>query len=124
MSESGAESWGNRLRKRAIELGLNDTQVATRIGMTQRRYSSYVNMTRQPKFDDLLRICEGLSVTPDYVLGVKPMEAGDAAERRILLALRTMPPNVRAMAVAAVEAMVEAVDQPKRSGKGNATAES
>jgi hypothetical protein len=73
--------------------------------MTQRRYSSYVNQTREPSFTDLLRICRGLSVTPNYVLGVSNPEGTDDASRRILAALERMPVEHRALAVGAVEGM-------------------
>lgn len=106
------ESWGERLRARGRELGMSDSEVARRVGMTQRRYSSYVNMTREPNFSDLLRICEGLAVTPDYVLGVTGIEPGDDAGRRVAAALAQMPAMHRTLAVAAVEGMAGAVLAP------------
>lgn len=107
-----ALGWGERLRARGRELGLSDSEVARRIGLTQRRYSSYVNMTREPNFGDLLRICAGLGVTPDWVLGVHPMEPGDDADRRALAALARMPAAYRSLAVAALEGMA-ACPEPK-----------
>jgi len=93
------------LRARGRELGMNDTQVAHRLGMTQRRYSSYVNETREPNFFDLLRICAVLATTPDYVLGVRPMDPSEDQEWRVVSALRAMPEQARLLALAALEAM-------------------
>lgn len=115
MTESAgrAEEWGDRLRARARELGLSDSEVARRLGMTQRRYSSYVNMSREPKYVDLLRVCAALGITPDHVLGVVPMEPRDDAERRAVEAIRAMPPRIREVAVAALEAMAGAARKPR-----------
>ncbi len=103
MADTG--TWGERLRARARELGLSDSEVARRIGLTQRRYSSYVNMTREPNFQDLLRICAGLRTTPDWVLGAGVPEPADEVGRRALAALEAMPVSGRPYAVAALEGM-------------------
>ena len=100
-----ASEWGLRLRARANELGMTDSDVARRIGMTQRRYSSYVNQAREPNFADLLRICRALSVTPDYVLGVGGLDAWDDTSRRALAALRRIPSAHWRLALAALEGM-------------------
>lgn len=107
MSESGDERWGDRLRKRARELGMTDTQVAERLGMTQRRYSSYVNMTREPRFDDLVRICAALATSADYVLGLRGPEPSDDLRRRVLGALDRMPARRRELAAVTVEALAQ-----------------
>ena len=101
-------AWGDRLRERARALGLSDSEVARRVGMTQRRYSSYVNMSREPNFDDLLRICAGLGVTPDWVLGVGRPEESEDGLRRAGLALGRMSAGQRLLALGALEGMAEA----------------
>ena len=63
------DRWGERLRARAKELGLTDADVARRLGITQGRYSTYVNMTREPDFATFSRMCKALQTTPDEVLG-------------------------------------------------------
>lgn len=103
-----AGSWGDRLRERARALGLTDSEVARRVGMTQRRYSSYVNMTREPAFGDLLRICEGLGVTPDFVLGVGKPDAVNDDLRRARTALERMSAAQRMLALAALDGMADA----------------
>ncbi len=119
----GESSWGERLRARGRELGLSDSEVARRVGMTQRRYSSYVNMTREPNFGDLLRICAGLGLTPDWVLGVGPIEPADDAARRALAALARMPAAHRLLAVAALEGMAGCPEPPLRARRTKEAAE-
>lgn len=97
------ERWGERLRGRAKELGLTDADVARRLGLTQGRYSTYVNMTREPDFATLVRICKALQTTPDEVLGF-------AQARRDAVA---NPPMVRAVGVLTLldsEALAEAAE--------------
>jgi transcriptional regulator with XRE-family HTH domain len=128
LSPHGGEtrlSWGERLKARARELGISDTEVARRLGLTQRRYSGYVNESREPNFSDLLRICAVLCVTPDHVLGVRPLEASEDAQLSALTALRSMPPDIQALALAALEGMAEhagssstsSTPQPKPSSR-------
>lgn len=64
------QTWGERLRLRARELGLTDAEVARRLGLAQGRYSAYVNMAREPDLALFLRICQALGTTPDVILGV------------------------------------------------------
>ena len=112
-------SWGERLRARARDLGLSDSEVARRVGLTQRRYSSYVNMSREPNFADLLRICDGLAITPDHVLGVGELQPSDDAARRIVTALQGMASEHRLLAVAAIEGMA-AVGATSANGHSSA----
>ena len=76
--------------------------------MTQRRYSAYVNATREPNFADLLRACDALSTDPDHVLGVTQPKPGDGAERRVSMAFRSMTFEAKQLAVDAVEGMASA----------------
>lgn len=89
-------------------LGLTDSEVARRVGLTQRRYSSYVTMSREPSFADLLRICAGLATTPDYVLGVGKPDLADDDLRRAGTALERMPAGQRMLALAALDGMADA----------------
>ena len=92
----GTAGWGDRLRERGRALGLSDSEVARRLGLSQRRYSSYVNETREPSFNDLLRICEVLGTTPDYVLGAGAPDEADGALRRAGAALAGRCPSTSA----------------------------
>jgi transcriptional regulator with XRE-family HTH domain len=60
---------GERLRQRARELGLTDSEVARRLGLSQARYANYVNDKREPDFRTFLNICRILSTSPNRLLG-------------------------------------------------------
>ncbi|HXP98013.1 MAG TPA: helix-turn-helix transcriptional regulator [Telmatospirillum sp.] len=63
---------GEKLRQRARALGLSDTEVARRLGLSQARYAHYVNDKREPDFRTFLNICRILSISPDRLFGVEP----------------------------------------------------
>lgn len=65
----GMDGLGEKLRQRARELGLSDTEVARRLGLSQSRYANYVVDKREPDLATLTRICRVLGTTPDLLLG-------------------------------------------------------
>ena len=60
---------GEQLRVRARELGLSDSEVARRLGLSQPRYAHYVSGVREPDFGTFARICRALGTSPNEVLG-------------------------------------------------------
>lgn len=85
------ETWGERLRQRARELGLTDVDVARKLGLAQGRYSAYVNGAREPDLKLFVRICQALGTTPDDILGVSQSPTqGDAAQFEVLASLRQL----------------------------------
>ena len=116
--------WGERLKERARELGLTDTAVARALDLPQRRYSAYVNETREPDFATLARICRVLRTTPDAVLGFGPHEAvsaGDAVTARLEAALRSLGETDRTRALAVVEVLAEHPTRADPGGDGTRT---
>lgn len=108
--------WGGRLKARARALGLSDTAVARALGLAQRRYSAYVNESREPDFGTFIRICRVLRTSPDEVLGFTHQEAprpdeGAATRAAAALAAMTGPDLERAADV------LEALVQHLRSGQ-------
>lgn len=102
--------WGERIRARARELGLTDAAVARLLDLPQRRYSSYVNETREPDFATLLRVCQALRTTPDAVLGVgphAPLPPGDADVARMQAAVAELGEADRSRALAVLEVLAE-----------------
>ena len=63
---------GERLKARARELGLSDSEVARRLGVGQGRYSSWVNDTHEPDLETLARVVGVLAMTADQALGIVP----------------------------------------------------
>lgn len=130
MSKSG---WGERIKTRARELGLTDVAVARALDLTQRRYSAYVNESREPPFTMLMAICGVLRTSPDAVLGYKPqasLAVEDAAAARLDALVRGMSEPDRARTLTVVEAlaahptMVGATVTPRGIRKPNTGANS
>ena len=70
MCEPGPmQGFGARLKARGRELGLSDSEIARRLGLSQPRYASYTVDAAEPDLATLSRICRALDVTPDEVLG-------------------------------------------------------
>lgn len=63
------DGMGARMKARARELGLSDTKVAERAGLSQTRYATYTLDKFEPDLATLLRICRVLQVTPNSLLG-------------------------------------------------------
>ena len=87
------QGMGARLRARARELGLSDTEVARRLDISQPRYANYVNDTNEPDLATLVRICRALGITPDEALAFAdpPGRAvGDVLKARITAAAGCM----------------------------------
>lgn len=85
------EKFGEKLQRRARELGLSDAEVARRVGLGQSRYANYLAGTREPDFGTLAKICRVLNLTPNILLEFDPWPDVGSDERllieRILAAL-------------------------------------
>ena len=68
------QAFADRLRERAAELGIAHAEAARRAGLSERRYSHYVNGLREPKLATLVRIAEALQTQPNDLLGVGQRE--------------------------------------------------
>jgi len=101
---------GKRLRARAQELGLTDSEVARRLGLAQQRYSQYVTGAREPDYATLARICKALGTTPNDVLGFSGPPPAAAIEeaalrRRIEAAAGAMEAATLRKAAAVMDAL-------------------
>ena len=107
---------GGRLKARARELGLSDSEIARRLGVGQGRYSSWVNDTHEPDLETLVRVAAVLAMTADEALGVVPPVQGgpDAPLRaRAAVALGAMSGAMLVGAVGMLEALARAArDEP------------
>lgn len=109
------ETFGERLRLRAKELGLSDSEVARRLGLSQARYSNYVNGNREPDNATLVRICRVLDTTPDAILGFSEVvlvsSEEDSLTQRITAAAHAMTVDTLRIAAAVMDALV--ANQPE-----------
>jgi transcriptional regulator with XRE-family HTH domain len=101
------EGFGERLKRRAKELGLTDSEVARRLGMQQSRYSRYVLDAREPDLATLVKICRLLGTTPNALLGFggEPKSTDSATLQRIAAAARAMTPEGREVAAAVLDTL-------------------
>lgn len=58
------------LQYKMSELGINQTELAARIGVSSSRVSEILNGKREPTFSVAKRICKELRVSPCLILGV------------------------------------------------------
>ena len=75
---------GNRLRARAQALGISDSEVARRLGISQTRYSKYVTDANEPDLVTVAKLCRLLGMTSEELLGLAEMPVD--GERDLLLA--------------------------------------
>ena len=112
---------GERLKERTRELGLTDSEVARRLGLSQARYSHYANGVHEPDLETLVRIAQVLGMSADQVLGMAPanVEGKDGALRaRLSIAASVLTGPPLEGAVAMVEALLAAAPQAfRRSGE-------
>ena len=108
----GMKGFGERLKSRARALGLTDSEVARRLGLSQGRYSNYCNEVVEPDLSTLVRIVTALGMSADEALGMSSSaDADDAAvlRARIALAAEAMDPETLVAAAAMFDAAAKAV---------------
>lgn len=59
---------GNRIQLRRKELRIKQSELAEKLDISNNHISSIENGREKPSLDILLRICEELKVTPDFLL--------------------------------------------------------
>ena len=111
---------GKVLRDRAAALGLNDSEVARRAGLSQARYHNYVAEVTEPDLATLVRICRTLGITPNVALGYDgpgTNPAGDdLARQRIHSAVQAIEGDALALMADMLEAVVNSRLKAARRG--------
>ena len=101
---------GKVLRDRATVLGLSDSEVARRLGLSQARYHNYVADVTEPDLATFVRICRTLGVSPNEALGYDgraPSPTGDDLSReRVHSAVQAIEGDVLAYTADMLEALV------------------
>ena len=59
--------FGERLKKVRIENGITQSQLAMKIGVSKTTISSWENNYNSPSIDALVRLCNELEVSDDYL---------------------------------------------------------
>jgi transcriptional regulator with XRE-family HTH domain len=78
------ETFAQRIRERARELGLSDAEVARRAGLSERRYGYYATGEREPNLATLVRICGVLAATPNDLLLAEGKPPAQSGRERVL----------------------------------------
>ncbi|GGF00920.1 hypothetical protein GCM10011611_03130 [Aliidongia dinghuensis] len=76
---------GDRIRARARELGLSDSEVGRRIQVDPSRVGRYVRGVNEPDLATLVRLCDVLALTPNDLLLPKDSLPNSERERRLAL---------------------------------------
>lgn len=64
-------SFGEKVRNLREDKDLNQTQLANKINMTQRKIS-YIECGKcEPSIDDIISFCKFFKVSADYLIGLK-----------------------------------------------------
>ena len=111
-----------QLRARGRQLELSDAAIARRLGISQSRYTNYVNGHREPDFAMLARICRVLHTTPNELLGFQASSASSQEGARYLqrvaaAAQALSPENLRMAAVVMDAIAAHQIQWAKPSGK-------
>ena len=108
--KSGMEGLGKILRERARTLGLSDSEIARRLGLSQARYHNYVSDTAEPDLGTLVRICRALGTSPDEVLlfaeEIRPRMDSEIARERVASAAAALEGEALTYTADLVEAML------------------
>ena len=64
------ENYGERLRAARREKGLTQTELAEKLGITQKSYQRMETGTHDLKMSTIYKICKTLDVSADYSLGL------------------------------------------------------
>ncbi len=101
---------GKVLRDRATVLGLSDSEVARRVGLSQARYHNYVADVTEPDLATFVRICRTLGVSPNEALGydasVSSPSGDDLSRERVHSAVQAIEGDVLAYTADMLEALV------------------
>ena len=64
------DTFSQRLRERAAQLGISNAEAAQKVGLDERRFAHYASGRREPDLTTLVMIAERLGCTPNWLLGV------------------------------------------------------
>ena len=111
-----------QLRARGRQLELSDAAIARRLGISQSRYTNYVNGHREPDFAMLARICRVLHTTPNELLGfhvssASPQESARHLQRIAAAAQALSPESLRMAAVVMDAIVTHQIQWTKPTGK-------
>ena len=102
---------GERIKVLQEAQGVSNKAIAELLHVAENTVSGYVRDKSEMTFDSLVKIARLFQVTTDYLLGLTdepkvPLRLSDS-ERRLILDLRTLNPDQKAIAAQTVQLMAE-----------------
>ena len=93
-NNSADDTWGRRVRERLAQLSVTQSAFARSIGMSQARFSNYMQGTREPALADFMLIVSALGVSADWILfgGTRP---ATAVHSTLSAQIEALPPSAR-----------------------------
>ncbi|KIN79619.1 helix-turn-helix domain-containing protein [Sulfitobacter mediterraneus] len=110
--------FAKRLKERALQLGISNSQAARLCDLDERRYSNYANDQREPDLMTLAKIARVLDTSVDHLLGLtdaSPMNRRTLLLERLTIAAGTLPEDQLETVVKQTEAL--AIPRPKKPGR-------
>ena len=110
--------FAKRLKERASQLGISNSQAARLCDLDERRYSNYANDQREPDLMTLAKIARVLDTSGDHLLGLtddKPTDRRSLLLERLTVSATSLPEDQLETVVMQTEAL--AIPRPKKPGK-------
>ncbi|WP_162652142.1 helix-turn-helix transcriptional regulator [Lentilitoribacter sp. Alg239-R112] len=110
--------FAKRLKERAKQLGVSNSEAARRAGLEERRYGHYVTGRNEPDLATLKRIAEALGTTPNWLLGVVDLNEFDTEKvqlvERFINSANILEPSELNQLILQVEAVAAAKGNVKK----------
>ena len=104
--------YGNKIKERRIACGINQPQLATKLGVAKNTISNWEAGRSRPDLNQLLLLCETLQTTVAWFLGA-PDQTSDISkeERRHLMNYRVLSDPNRLAVDRLIDAMIDIADK-------------
>ena len=104
-------SLGERIKILQEEKRISNKEIADRLHVAKNTVSGYVNDKSEMTFEALVKVADLFGVSTDYLLGRTdvpeiPLRLSES-ERRLILDLRTLNPDQKAVAAQSIQLMAE-----------------
>jgi transcriptional regulator with XRE-family HTH domain len=110
--------FAKKLKERAAQLGVSNTQAARLCGLDERRYANYANDQREPDLMTLAKIVRVLNTSADHLLGLSdppPLTERERMLDRLMVAAASLTDEQLRTVVTQTEAL--AIPRPKKTGR-------
>lgn len=82
--------FANRLRKYRTDMGLTQTELADKLGMSQKTISSWEVGRTEPDMGDVYRVCKFFDCTVEDITGTRTRRIGEITMQDIVVKIDTL----------------------------------